>query len=284
MENAWLATQGAGGPLDDLISHSITCRIAVGPRTGQKPFTLQTVPAREEEAEQQGDGRSAVNASGFSLHAALDIQPHQREKLERLCRYVNRPPIAGDRLALMARLAALVPPPRMHLTRFHGVFAPHSKLRAAVTPAHRGIGRKGQGDQADPDHPITPRHVAASSRWLPASRSRRSLRRSWRPCRGWPRIQIGIRGGQNFMDGIEFSERHGMRIVFMEEFARVGVEEIIAEARRVVARARPTLPLMSMDWIRSIHPTLGRRKSAATSSRCLRHTTRRAIRRSSGPA
>jgi hypothetical protein len=25
---------------------------------------------------------------------------------------------------LMARLAALVPPPRMHFTRFHGVFAP----------------------------------------------------------------------------------------------------------------------------------------------------------------
>jgi hypothetical protein len=62
-------------------------------------------------------------------------------------------------LDLMARLAALVPPPRMHLTRFHGVFAPHSQLRAAVTPAHRGVGSKGQGDQAT-DQPITPRHVA----------------------------------------------------------------------------------------------------------------------------
>ncbi len=30
----------------------------------------------------------------------------------------------------MARLAALVPPPRAHLTRFHGVFAPHAALRA----------------------------------------------------------------------------------------------------------------------------------------------------------
>jgi hypothetical protein len=27
----------------------------------------------------------------------------------------------------MARLAALVPTPRMHLTRYHGVFAPHSQ-------------------------------------------------------------------------------------------------------------------------------------------------------------
>lgn len=33
----------------------------------------------------------------------------------------------------IARLAALVPKPRFHLTRFHGVFAPNSKHRAAVT-------------------------------------------------------------------------------------------------------------------------------------------------------
>jgi hypothetical protein len=186
MENAWLAMQGEVGPLDDLIGHSITYRIAVGPRTGQKLFTLQRVAARAEEAEQQGDHRSAANAGGFSLHAGLTIQLHQREKLERLCRYVSRPPIAVERLALtssgqvryplktayrdgtthivlepqdlMARLAALVPPPRMHLRRFHGVFAPHSKLRAAVTPAHRGVGSK--ADPADSGKPLTPRHVA----------------------------------------------------------------------------------------------------------------------------
>jgi hypothetical protein len=62
---------------------------------------------------------------------------------------------------LMARLAALVPPPRMHLTRFHGVFAPHSKLRAAVTPAHRGIGAPQRCATAiEQEHPPTPRHVA----------------------------------------------------------------------------------------------------------------------------
>ena len=33
---------------------------------------------------------------------------------------------------------ALVPPPRVHLTRYHGVFAPHAARRAAVTPAGRG--------------------------------------------------------------------------------------------------------------------------------------------------
>jgi len=47
-------------------------------------------------------------------------------------------------------------------------------------------------------------------------------------------IQIGIRGSQNFMDGIEFSRSHGMRVVFIEEFAALGVERVIEEARRVV--------------------------------------------------
>ncbi|MBK6451338.1 MAG: transposase [Steroidobacteraceae bacterium] len=117
----------------------------------------------------------------------MDIAPHQREKLERLCRYVSRPPMACERLALsasghvrytlktpyrdgtthivlepldlMARLAVLVPPPRMHLTRYHGVFAPNSRLRAAVTPAQRCSGAAKQ-PPADPAKPATLRHVA----------------------------------------------------------------------------------------------------------------------------
>ena len=119
------------------------------------------------------------------MHPGVDIASHQREKLERLCCYVSRPPVASERLALtasghvrytlktpyrdgtthivlepldlMARLAALVPPPRMHLTRYHGVFAPHSKLRAAVTPAHRGMGApKPPATSAEPAQPPTP--------------------------------------------------------------------------------------------------------------------------------
>jgi hypothetical protein len=64
-------------------------------------------------------------------------------------------------LDLTARLRALEPPPRMHLTRFHGVFAPHSRLRAAVTPAQRG-GGAAQQHSADSTQPPTPRHVAMS--------------------------------------------------------------------------------------------------------------------------
>lgn len=70
--------------------------------------------------------------------------------------------IVIEPLDLMARLAALVPPPRMHLTRFHGVFAPHSKLRGAVTQAHRGIGSPQPPPAADPAWPRTPHHVALS--------------------------------------------------------------------------------------------------------------------------
>ena len=58
-------------------------------------------------------------------------------------------------LDFIARLAALVPKPRVNLTRFHGVFAPNSKHRALVTPAKRGKGSKpkaadGQEEQGGP--------------------------------------------------------------------------------------------------------------------------------------
>jgi hypothetical protein len=53
-------------------------------------------------------------------------------------------------LDFIARLAALVPPPRVHLTRFHGVFAAHAALRAAITPGGRGAGA---AKRAAPEHP-----------------------------------------------------------------------------------------------------------------------------------
>ena len=47
-------------------------------------------------------------------------------------------------------------------------------------------------------------------------------------------VQIGIRGAQNSMDGWEFSEAAGMRVIFMDEVTRLGVEAVAEEARRVV--------------------------------------------------
>jgi hypothetical protein len=43
--------------------------------------------------------------------------------------------IVMEPLEFMARLAALVPHPRLHLIRFHGVLAPNAKLRSKIVPA-----------------------------------------------------------------------------------------------------------------------------------------------------
>jgi guanidinopropionase len=48
-------------------------------------------------------------------------------------------------------------------------------------------------------------------------------------------VQIGIRGAQDSEEGWIFSLESGMRVIFIEEFTRLGVEGVIAEARRVVA-------------------------------------------------
>jgi len=59
----------------------------------------------------------------------------------------------------MAKLAALVPRPRVNLTRFHGVFASNSKHRVWVTPAKRGKGRRKVATDQDEKTPAQP-HVA----------------------------------------------------------------------------------------------------------------------------
>ena len=113
----------------------------------------------------------------------------ERKKLERLCRYISRPAVSEKRLSLtrngnvryqlktpyrdgtthvifeppdfIARLAALVPRPRVNLTRFHGVFATNSKYRAVVTPARRGRGNKARVA----DEPPTPAERRGSMTW-----------------------------------------------------------------------------------------------------------------------
>ena len=56
-----------------------------------------------------------------------------------------------------------MPKPRVNLTRFHGVFAPNSKHRAPVTPAHCGKGRKTKALEAPEDR--TPAERRASMTW-----------------------------------------------------------------------------------------------------------------------
>jgi hypothetical protein len=55
-----------------------------------------------------------------------------------------------------------VPKPRVNLTRFHGVFAPNSRDRAAVTPAKRGKVAKPHAAEQGPEKTPAQRRAAMS--------------------------------------------------------------------------------------------------------------------------
>src|SRR5690606_16770526 len=111
---------------------------------------------------------------GFSVDASVRIEGDDRAGVERLVRYCARPPFALERLhalgdaaalasedarllyrlpepdrhgrsalvlsplELLDRISRLIPPPRVHRHRYHGVSAPDAKLRAAVVAIDRG--------------------------------------------------------------------------------------------------------------------------------------------------
>jgi hypothetical protein len=107
------------------------------------------------------------HGGGFSLDGSVRIEATDREGLERLIRYCARPPFALERLHLVGgrsdqilyilpkpdpagrtalrlsalefldRLATILPPPRIHRHRYHGVFAPNAPLRPLVTEQAR---------------------------------------------------------------------------------------------------------------------------------------------------
>ncbi|MCP4391696.1 MAG: IS91 family transposase, partial [Gammaproteobacteria bacterium] len=84
--------------MQQLYGHSITYRIAIGPHQGRKVFTLQSLPPLE--APKAGSSRLA-KVAGFSLHAGVVAQAHQRDKLERRCRVIARPAVSEKRLSLL---------------------------------------------------------------------------------------------------------------------------------------------------------------------------------------
>ena len=65
-------------------------------------------------------------------------------------------------------------------------------------------------------------------------------------------IQIGIRGAQNTDEGWRFSQETGMRVVFMEEFTDLGVDAVIAEARRIVGDG-PTYISFDVDGLDPVY-------------------------------
>lgn len=65
-------------------------------------------------------------------------------------------------------------------------------------------------------------------------------------------VQIGIRGGQNSTDTWDYSRNAGMRVIFIEEFEDLGVEAVIAEARRVVGDG-PTYITFDVDGLDPVY-------------------------------
>jgi hypothetical protein len=161
--------------LSKLQASSATYRFATGKSKGKKAMVLKSVTDNDHTANK---GLVAKN-SGFSLHAGVATKAHERDRLEKVCRYIARPAVSEERLStndqgnviyrfkkpwddgttalkltpmeLMERLVALVPRPRVHLTRYHGVLGPHYKHRKQIVPKPPELKVVGQDqDNIDP--------------------------------------------------------------------------------------------------------------------------------------
>lgn len=161
------------------LSASVQQRIAFGERAGQRVRRIGSGFGYEGE-DPTLSGPRCASVHGFSLHANTHIPAHRRDQLERLIRYTARGAISLERLAenthgdllytftrpwsdgtmgiklspleLLEKLAALVPPPRVHQVRYAGCLAAHSNLRRSITPTPRQQG-------------IDPAARPVSSRW-----------------------------------------------------------------------------------------------------------------------
>jgi hypothetical protein len=138
---------------------------ALGAAQAEAMNSLGTAPPDEGRVRKR-----AAYLQGFSLHAAVHLNENDREGLAHLCGYFARPPFSQERLSrlpdgrlayrlkrpladgrttlllqpgeLLRLLATLVPPPRAHLLRYHGVFAPASHWhREGVPPPFAAVDR-----------------------------------------------------------------------------------------------------------------------------------------------
>jgi len=144
---------------------SVANRVATGERAGRK---VERLGDRVDVEDLHAASNRCASVQGYSLHANVAVPARDRKRLERLCRYVARPPIATERLEerpdgriaysfrkpwrdgtravvftpheLIEKLVALVPPPQTNMVRYHGVLAPASKLRKRVVRDRRKSG------------------------------------------------------------------------------------------------------------------------------------------------
>jgi len=112
--------------MSGVLGHSITYRVAVGLNLGRKVMTLQSLRADDRPL-----GEEAGKVSGFSLQAGVAARADQREKLERLARYISRPAVSEKRLSLTSN----------GLVRYQPKFLPKSTGRRTINPAIRKIKR-----------------------------------------------------------------------------------------------------------------------------------------------
>ena len=143
--------------LAGLAAASVRGTVALGPHRGARLRRLGDAP---ESVEAPAPGGCHARANGFDLHAGLVVPAGQRERLEHVCRYALRPPVAGDRVRVtgdgqvvlqlrhrwidgtthvvfdpvefLGRLGVLVPRPRINLILYHGVLGPRAAWRAEV--------------------------------------------------------------------------------------------------------------------------------------------------------
>jgi hypothetical protein len=166
--------------LASLYAASVTSRVATGSRSGQRVLRIGDRIDAEDLPVLQGERCASVG--GVSVHANVAVPAHDRHRLERLSRYGARPPVATERLSrledgrllyrlkhrwrdgtthvlftpseLARKLAALVPPPRFHLVRYHGVLGPCASERDRIVPA--GQGARQPRPDSNPESASTP--------------------------------------------------------------------------------------------------------------------------------
>ena len=146
---------------------SVQQRIAFGERAGQQVRRIGSGCGVEGEQPTRSGARCA-SVHGFSLHANTQVPAHRRDQWERLRRSTARGAVSLERLTpdangdlvstctppwsdgttgmrfapweRFAKLAALVPLPRLPLVRSGGCVAPHSPLRGTSIPTPRQPG------------------------------------------------------------------------------------------------------------------------------------------------
>ncbi len=143
--------------LAGIMSASVQGRVALGSRAGARARRVGQEPDVEAMTSR---GPRQAHLEGFDLHANVWVSANDRAGLERLCRYVLRPPFAQERLRqrgdgrvalelkkawrdgtrelvfepleFLERLAAMTPRPETNLLICHGLLAAHARWRARV--------------------------------------------------------------------------------------------------------------------------------------------------------